>query len=268
MKVLIVKLSSIGDVIHTLPSLFALKDGYKRKDSDFEIDWIVERAASDILVGNPMIDNLIVVNRRGWSRSFKENRKVVKRLRARHYDMVIDFQGLFKSAIWALLSKGKRRVGYAGGKELSSLFLNDRLPPYDKEKHAVERYLDLAIHAGGKVEKGIFFPIHISEKEQQRAEALVREGCGLLTDIKRFFVLAPRARWKSKLWTDDSFIEFAKKATEQYSSHALIIGSEEDRSGLNNMAAAIGANATNIAGRTNLKELGALLAMADQARGA
>ena len=260
MKILIVKLSSIGDVIHTLPALHALKEGYKKKDSDFEIDWIVEEAASGLLVGNPMIDNVIVVKRRCWRNFFTQNRKVVKRLRARRYDMVIDFQGLAKSAIWVWLSKGKRRIGFAGGRELNSLALNDKLPPYDPEKHAVERYLDLALYAGGKVDGGIFFPIHITAEEEAGAKRLMDES--LDAKSKGFFVIAPRARWQTKLWSDESFIEFAKIATEKYSLHALLIGTKEDRPEIEKMAAAIGKQSTNLAGRTDLKELAALLGKA------
>ncbi len=260
MKVLIVKLSSIGDVIHTLPALAALKEGYKKKDSDFEIDWIVEEAASGLLIGNPIIDNVIVVKRRGWSRSFRENWKRAKELRTRRYDMVIDFQGLAKSAIWVWLSRGKRRVGFARGRELSSLPLNDKLPPYDPEKHAVERYLDLALHAGGKIDGGIFFPIHITDEEAASAKRVVEKS--IKTADKSFFVIAARARWKTKLWSDENFIEFARIVTKKYSLHALLIGSADDKEGLEAMAGAIGENATNIAGQTNLKELAALLGLA------
>jgi len=278
LKVLIVKLSSIGDVIHTLPALFAMKEGYKKKDSDFEIDWIVEEAASVLLVGNPLIDNVIVVKRKGWSRSFKENWRVAKRLRARRYDMVIDFQGLFKSALWVLLSRGKRRIGFGRGRELSSIVLNDKLPPYDAEKHAVERYLDLALYAGGKVEGGIVFPIHITDEERVSAEGLVAEATGTDSidspvsaqssaqsskDKKKFFVIVPRARWSTKEWSDESFIELTRTVSERYSLHALIVGSDKDGPGLEQMARSIGPRATNLAGRTSLKELAAIFGMAE-----
>jgi lipopolysaccharide heptosyltransferase II len=190
--------------------------------------------------------------------------------------MVIDFQGLFKSALWVLLSRGKRRIGFGGGRELSSIVLNDKLPPYDPEKHAVERYLDLALHAGGKVEGGIVFPIYITETERKSAERLVAESIGGNTtgaesvnirnsndDIRRFFVVVPRARWSTKEWSDESFVELARDVSERHSLHVLIVGASEDRAALDHLALSIGNTATSLAGRTSLKELAAIFGMAE-----
>ena len=74
-KVLIIKLSSIGDVVHTLPALAALRRGFERKGQKARIDWLVEEAASGILRGHPMLDNVIVVKKRGWTKDIKKNIK-------------------------------------------------------------------------------------------------------------------------------------------------------------------------------------------------
>jgi len=124
MKVLIIKLSSIGDVVHTLPALHALRAGLKAEAGGerVEIDWLVEQAASTILKGHPMIDNVIVVRNRGWIMGSNESIQTARRLAARNYDIVLDFQGLIKSGVWVLLSKGKRRIGFSNAREMSHIF--------------------------------------------------------------------------------------------------------------------------------------------------
>src|SRR5574340_681190 len=130
-KVLIVKLSSIGDVVHTLPALYSIRQGFEKKGIRAEIDWLVEEAASSVLAGNPLIDNVIVVKNRGWLRDMIRNLKTAKAIHSRHYDIVLDFQGLLKSAVWVAASRGKRRIGFSNAREMSHIFLNEKAAPYD-----------------------------------------------------------------------------------------------------------------------------------------
>jgi ADP-heptose:LPS heptosyltransferase len=132
-KILIVKLSSIGDVVHTLPALESLDRGFRKKGIKARIDWLVEEAASSVLENHPLINELIVV-KRGWGKNFAANWKAAKALKAREYDLVLDFQGLLKSGIWVYLSKGKKRVGFSNARELSHLAYNEKLPAYDIEQ--------------------------------------------------------------------------------------------------------------------------------------
>ena len=153
MNILIVKLSAIGDVIHTLPSLAALRRCYPQA----HISWVVEEAAADLLADHPMLDRVLVSRRKRWMRDLREGRsrasalreirEFLRALRDRPYDLVIDFHGLFKSAVLVFLSGGKRRLGYDSLQEGSGLVLNERIPE-DMNKHAVDRYLDLPRHLG------------------------------------------------------------------------------------------------------------------------
>ena len=146
MNILIVKLSAIGDVIHTLPALAALRRCYP----DADITWVVEEAAADLLTGHPDLDRVLVFRRKTWMRDLRRGRiaaplremhAFLRELRSRPYDLVIDFHGLFKSAVIVLLSGGKRKLGYDSMQEGSGLFYNEKIPEA-MEKHAVDRYLD------------------------------------------------------------------------------------------------------------------------------
>ena len=156
MKILIVKLSAIGDVIHTLPALNAIRRHYPRA----HITWVVEEAAADLLLGHRALDRVIVSRRKRWMkqlkgperrRAFSEIRAFIRSLRDTRYDVVIDFHALLKSAMLVFLSKAPRKTGFDKGMqhdEHSYLVLNERIPPVDMEVHALTRQLMLAEAAG------------------------------------------------------------------------------------------------------------------------
>lgn len=187
MNILIVKLSAIGDVIHTLPSLAALR----RCHPDADITWVVEEAASDLLAGHPDLNRVIVSCRKRWIRQLRRGKiaeplremlSFFRELRRRPYDLVIDFHGLLKSAVIVFLSGGKRKLGYDSLQELSGLFYNEKIPE-DLGKHAVDRYLDFVRYVAqsrdGRNEacrKGTpEFTIAIGEEDRRRVAALLHE---------------------------------------------------------------------------------------------
>ncbi|MEK7773522.1 MAG: glycosyltransferase family 9 protein [Deltaproteobacteria bacterium] len=254
---LIVKLSSIGDVIHTLPSLYALRKGFEKKGVEARIDWLVEEAAGGILQGHPMIDDLIVV-KRGWTKNIKENLSAAGRLKSRRYDMVLDFQGLLKSGVWMRLLNGVRKIGFSNAREFSHIFLNEKIPPYDPEKHAVERYLDLTRYALGSkvVLQEVVFPLNLTVGDRKNVLSILKSN-GVPKDAL-FFVIIPRARWATKLWSDERFIELGKKIVDKNGLYAVLAGTESDRAALDAIKAGIGDKAVNLAGSTGLKDLAQL----------
>jgi lipopolysaccharide heptosyltransferase I len=263
MKILIVKLSSIGDVVQTLPALLALRGGHP----DARIDWLVEEAASDIIKDHPLLDEVIVVRNRSWLKDMGENLKTARYLAGKGYDMVLDFQGLLKSGIWVFLSRGTRRIGFSNAREMSHIFLNEKLPPYSPERHAVFRYLDLARYAGGNQDptsqEEPAFPvpsIPIGERERERVKRLLKEGG--IQDGTPFFIINPCARWETKLWSDKSFAELATLASRRFDMKAVLVGSTGDGEKAGRINSMAGKVTLNLAGRTTLKELAYLMSQA------
>ncbi|MEA1970613.1 MAG: glycosyltransferase family 9 protein, partial [Thermodesulfobacteriota bacterium] len=146
LNILIVKLSAIGDVIHTLPSLAALRKLYP----DAHITWVIEEDSADIIEGHPCLDRVIISHRKSWLKNLKrlhevrktisEMKSFVATLRDRRYDLAVDFHGLLKSSLIVLLSGGRRKLGYDSMQEISGFFLGEKIYE-DMDKHAVDRYL-------------------------------------------------------------------------------------------------------------------------------
>ena len=158
MKILIIRLSAIGDVVHSLPILHSLR----RKFADAQIDWIVEDKSCDLLVNNPLIDNVIIVPKSQWKKrgyslkNISEYFDVIKRIRHEKYDIAIDLQELYKSASLAFFSGAKRRIGHKGTREFADWFVNEKLPyldTFDPNKKIIERYLEPAAYLGAPIDE-------------------------------------------------------------------------------------------------------------------
>jgi len=264
MNILIIKLSAIGDVVQTLPTLEAIKSIYP----DSTLTWLVEESAAGILEGHPLIDVLIVSRRKAWFRMLRNPFTAIQGLmsicrfladlRRPCYDIAIDFQGLFKSGILIGIVRAGRKIGFDRTRELSYLFLNERIPAYDIEKHALQRYLDVARYLGAKeATPTCTLPIQRELKLiKQKIDAIKLSGRSLI-------VINPAARWKSKLWPEINFAALADRLIQE--KHAVIIftGSEEDRAMNGQIASMMKEQAINWAGETTLKELAALAHHAD-----
>lgn len=170
-RILVVKPSSFGDIVHSLPFLHVLRRGFP----DARIAWVVSRANADLLEGHPDLDNVIVFERERWGgmkdcvQSMGELSHFVRRLRRERYNLVVDLQGLFRSGLVTRLTGAPRRVGFANARELSSIFYNVHVDVPDEEMHAVDRYLLAARRLGLEVNGRPAF--HVAIGPQARAFA-------------------------------------------------------------------------------------------------
>jgi heptosyltransferase I len=264
MRILIVKLSAIGDVVQALPALEAIK----RTFPGSEIDWAVEEAAADILEEHPLIQCLLVSRRKEWIRLLRRPTTFLRgingmiafigELRGKRYDIAIDLQGLLKSGVVIGLAHAKRKIGFAGTRELSYLFLNERLPAYDIEKHALERYLDVARYLGA-VDPPPVCTLPIG-RELTIMQARLR---GLVPRGRKIVVLNPMARWKTKLWQEEKFAQLADRLILERNAVVVLTGSSGDRVVTGRIRSMMKQQAMDWAGETTLRELAALAALAD-----
>lgn len=229
MRLLIVKLGSIGDIVHTLPSLAAIRKAFPNA----EISWVVEKYSAEMLRGNELIDSLIEVDTRRLRRHrnidkiILEVRRQLRGLRSSKFDVAIDFQGLLKSAAISKLSGAKRRWGFSrmGLREPASrLLLTDSVetPP---EIHVIRKNLSLSAGALNiEVPYDRFeFPITSFAENSIEAETITQKIDG------EFAILNPGGGWATKLWHAEKFGQLADRLWEEKRIRAVFtIGPNEE----------------------------------------
>jgi lipopolysaccharide heptosyltransferase I len=210
MKILVVKLSSIGDIIHTLPVLSAIQKALPKA----EITWVAEKKSAEILRGNPLI-KLIEVDTKSlrkadsFGKNFSSATQNLRELRSVKFDVALDFQGLLKSAAIAKLAKAKRRFGFAKKslREPASRFLLTETFEMPSEIHIIRKNLMLAEKALGisVPAENFDFPIFTDEIHQHEADKIISQV------DESFALLNPAGGWVTKLWQAEKFGELADK---------------------------------------------------------
>jgi len=138
-NICLIRASSIGDVVNTLPFFARLRKGYPKA----HISWVVEPKAYPVLENNPEIDEIILFPRNSW---VKDLRSFNKQLRKRQYHLALDLHKILKSGLITYGTGAKYRVGFdfKRSKEFNWLFTNLKIPPGDEQMHVVDQYLEYA----------------------------------------------------------------------------------------------------------------------------
>jgi lipopolysaccharide heptosyltransferase II len=280
-KILLIKLSAVGDVVHTLPVLNKLKRRYPAA----RLDWLVTPPIAELLQHNPAISNVIEFARDEWSAPWRSTpyvsaARLIAQLRAVEYDLVIDLQGQFRSAVFAFTSGAPVRIGFdkphaevwknsprnipadarkhawQGAREGSWLVYTDYIALPTLDIHPVERYLGIGPMLG--LDDGpADFSCPIPQEARARIDALVD-----YYEIAKakLLVMAPGTNWETKEWRREAFAEVARHFMPKGFAVALI-GSERER-GLCDEVTKLAPGAINLAGETTLSELAALISRA------
>jgi len=275
MKILIVKLSAIGDVIHTLPALNAIRHHYP----DANITWLVEAAASSLIEGHTALDRVLVSKRKEWVKKifganapFSERREVlkelsdfIKKLRDTRYDLIFDFQALLKSGVLIGIARGDRKIGYDKGMEHaehSYIFLNERIPPVDMNIHAIMRNMML-LERVGIYSNEIVYKIPVQDEDRKKADDLLQVYKDKSLCLPFLVAINPVAKWETKLWDNEKFAILADRLIEEYKARIVFTGGAEDYQTIETILAFMKYNALNLAGKTTLKILAAIYEKAD-----
>ena len=224
MNILFVKLGSIGDIVHTLPALAAVR----RALPEAEVSWVVERRAAEILRDNPAVKNLIVIDTKALRRrpvsgeTLLATRQQLRRLRASAFDFSLDFQGLIKSATIARLSGARRRFGFAHGqlREPASRFLLSDTVQTPAHAHVIRKNLALAAGALGidvpAAADAFEFPVGTRPEHESEAEGIAaRVG-------SPFAILNPAGGWPTKLWNPERYGALADQIFERHGLRSAV----------------------------------------------
>jgi len=277
-KILLIKLSAVGDVVHTIPVLNKLRRRYPAA----QLDWLVTPAIAELLRHNSAITNVIEFAREDWSRPWRltplfSYAGLAAKLRRTGYDLVIDMHGQFRTAVFTLATGAPVRIGFdrprarvwdasprqfsaearkhawQGAREGSWLAYTHHIPVPTLELHAVDRYLNVGPILG--LEQGPpDFSFPIPQAADAAVEALLRRhdlaGAG-------FVAMAPGTIWETKHWGSDKFAEVARHFLQKGLGVALI-GTRRERIVCEEVAR-LAPGAVNVAGETTLTELAALI---------
>ena len=212
-RILVVRLSAIGDVIHAMPVACALRDRFPKA----LLVWAVEQRAAELIQDHAAIDEHIVLPQ-GWLRSPRQVWHLRKRLRAFAFDTAVDIQGLSKSAAVAWLSGAKRRIGMGGrwGREVSR-WLNNQLVDTG-DLHAIERGLKLLEPLGVRSPE-VHFNVPVAAADCAAAEEILQR----LNLHAGFVLIASGAGWPSKLWPIDRYAAVAAYLGRRWNLSSLLI---------------------------------------------
>jgi lipopolysaccharide heptosyltransferase I len=255
-RVLIVKPSSLGDVVHALPTLAALKHRWPSA----RFSWLVNKGLRGLLDGNPHLDEVIPFDRRAIGlhpRGLRAIADVVRELRSRRFDLAIDLQGLLRSGLLTAATGARVRVGLATAREGSTRFYTHRIGPPAHSEHAVDRLLEVASALGADVSEPRFDPV-IADADRQWARARL-QGAG-----RPLLVLNVGARWLTKRWPPESFAAVARRAIDELGASVIAVGATEDQPLVEAVGNALRGRALiDLAGQTTLPQLAAIAAECD-----
>jgi lipopolysaccharide heptosyltransferase I len=221
-RILIIKLSAIGDILHTLPAVSALRRAYPKA----WLAWMVGKAGGSLLRGNPDIDELITVDthawRAHWWMGLRHAWYVSRHVRRAGFDLCVDFQGLLKSGLFAYASGAPLRLGFPRQmcrEPLSALFTNLHGPVVVPDMHIVDQLVELLKPIGvATVERR--FTIPFTEADEHFAARVWRE-LGLHSDVP-VVVLYPGAAWETKRWGEFNFARLNDALIRRYQVRTLL----------------------------------------------
>ncbi|NUQ47984.1 MAG: glycosyltransferase family 9 protein, partial [Phycisphaerae bacterium] len=203
-RILLIKPSSPGDILHALPVARGLRAAFPES----HLAWLVASSFADLLEVEPSIDEVIRFDRKRYGRmwrsaaAFRAFVAFVRDLRARQFDLVVDLQGLFRSGFLSWVSRAGTRIGFRDAREAAWMFYTHRLPRRPHATHAADRNLAVLNHVGRpRIEPDLRPVFSAADAEAARA-LLTQTGIGPQDD---YVVLVPSTRWETKRWPAERF---------------------------------------------------------------
>ena len=247
-RILLIRLSSLGDIVLTSPAIRAVRKAFP----DAYISMIVGSRSADVVWENPHLDEVIPFDRKSKGRNTSEMRRVMRHLRQAPFDLSIDFQRKLRTALLASCSGAKVRVGYheAGG------FLSTVQVPEPSEGHAVERNLAL-LAAIGIPDDGPETEMHVSEETRRFAAERLPRG------TRRRLGFFPGAGWKLREWMPERLAALGDLAAERYGAEVVIFGGPAEMELVNQIAEQMKHPTILQAATLTVAQLAALIARCD-----
>lgn len=247
-RILLIKPSSLGDIVHAMPTLAALRAQFPCA----EVTWLVKRQWAPLVEVIGGVDRICAVEAglTGWLGR-------VPNLRAARFDLVVDLQGLFRSGAMAWLTGCSRRVGFANAREGSPLFYTKRVEVPTASMHAVDRYLLVAEALGAKRPAQPRFEFVDRPEDRQAVETLLA-GAGVACSLP-WIAMNVSARWETKRWPPQHFAEAADRLSQAQALPIVFIGGPAERKESQAVISLMRTKAVDLTGQTPVGLLPSLL---------
>ena len=285
-RILLIKPSALGDVVHTLPVLVKLRARYPRA----QIDWLITPENAEVVRYHPALSNVVLFARRDFSkrgrrwRAFVSFFDLLKQIRSAKYELIIDMHGQVRSAFFALISGARVRIGFdrpvkrgltvsaehdlknipshgwRGAREGSWIAYTHRIPIPTLDVHAIDRYLWVAPLLGLD-DNPPDLTIHLSPQATNKVNRLLAEHG--VPASKPLVVLVPGTIWETKHWTIEGFAGVARQFLQDGFAVALA-GTTRDQQRCRQIAAAA-PGTCDLSGKTTPADLAALIRRAEVA---
>ncbi len=256
-RILVVKISSLGDVLHAFPAVRLLAETFPGSS----IDWLVGAPFAEILRYHPDVSGTIVFPRKELSSPLGFPGALVRLLsgvRRERYDHVIDFQGLIRSALCARIARAADVCGFADPREkMAALLYGRRIAVEPEHVHAVDRNLRMVSKAFGFEFRKAGFPLHVDGGARERVIRLLEQEEWGSADSAPIVGICPGARWETKQWPPGFFADFAAAvASLNPGVRFVVLGSSSEKRLCEKLVEKCGGlEVVNLCGRTSLCEL-------------
>lgn len=256
-RILILKPSALGDVVTVLPALHSLRKQYP----DAKISWFVNKGFAPLIENNPELDEVIIFDRKllsAWWRKpycFTELFRLMKRLKNSKFDLVIDFQGLFRSGFFSWVTRAKRIIGMSTAREGATLFYKEKVSPPTDSDHVIAYYRKL-VEAAGVKDSSVEFHLKASDAAAENIRALIN-GSG--ADADNYAVIVPGASTEMKCWPAERFADAVKWLSIEQGYTIVGVGSGGEAAVVDRIAEISGVEICNLAGKTDLSNLVAVM---------
>jgi lipopolysaccharide heptosyltransferase I len=256
-NILIIKPSSLGDIVLALPALSALRSSFP----DAKISWLIRPEFAPLLENHPHLDEIIIFDRKllgkGWynPRALASLLSLIRRLRRSSFDAVFDLQGLFRTASLCWLTGCKKRFGMATAREFAHIFYTHKVPQDKDCVHLVDYYLRVIKDAGAsKLDVQFILP-----QTDAAAGSIGRLLAGYGIRSGNYAVLIPGSAHADKCWPIERFAALADKISSRFRLSIIATGSSAENSIVEKLQKLSNVPIVNLAGQTSLSELVALL---------
>jgi len=255
-NILITKPSSLGDIVLALPALRALRMSFP----EAKISWLIRPEFAQLIENHPHLDEIITFDRKllgkAWFHpgAFGALMSLLRKLRRGRFDVIFDFQGLFRTASLAWLSGCKKRFGMANAREFATVFYTHKIPQNIENIHMVDFYLKI-IQAAGASDFGVEFVFPSNPDAEDSVDKLLASH-----GIKEnYAVLISSSAHQDKCWPPERFAQLADKISSQYGLSIVATGSASEAGIIEKIQKNADVPIASLAGQTSLNELVALL---------